>query len=119
MCFRVNRKAPNASQCVKSRVLNKAIDSILSIDTFEQQCVVIKCMVQSPRLEDHMNTIGVDQSLCNRSYFEHKCLNNIKMIYQHAGNSDNQQNLKDIIEYALLSNPEVFTDNSPNAHISE
>ena len=42
-------------------ILNKAIDSILSIDTFEKQCVVIKCMLQSSCIEDHMNTIGIDQ----------------------------------------------------------
>ena len=58
--------------------MNKAIDSILSIDTFEQQCVVIKGMLKSPRLEDHMHTIGIDQSLSNKPSFEHKCLNNIK-----------------------------------------
>ena len=58
--------------------MNKAIDYILSIDTFEQQCVVLKGMLQSPRLQDHMKTIGIDQSLSNRYSFENKCLNNIK-----------------------------------------
>ena len=71
--------------------MNKAIDYILSIDKFEHQCVVIKGMLQSPRLEDHMKTIGIDQWLCNRSSFEHKCLNNIKKIYQHAGKCDDQK----------------------------
>ena len=61
LCFQVNIKSSRAAQCVKSRVLNKAINSILSIDKFEQQCVVIKCMLQSSRLEDHMKTIGIDQ----------------------------------------------------------
>ena len=50
-------------------ILNKAIDSILYIDTFEEQCLVIKCMLQSSRLEDHMKTIGIDQSSFTRSYF--------------------------------------------------
>ena len=50
LCFQVNSKSPHASQCVKSRVLNKAVDSILSIDTFEQKFVVIKCLLQSSRL---------------------------------------------------------------------
>ena len=58
LCFQVDNKSPHAAQCVKSRVLNKAIYSILSMDTFEQQCVVIKCMLQSSRLEYHMKTIG-------------------------------------------------------------
>ena len=60
-CFQVDNKSPHAAQCVKSGVLNKAIYSILSIDTFEQQCAVIKCMLQSSRLEDHMKTIGIYQ----------------------------------------------------------
>ena len=68
-CFQVDNKYPHAGQRIKSRVLNKAIDSILSINTFEKQCVVIKCMLQSSRLEDHMKTIGIDQSSFTRSSF--------------------------------------------------
>ena len=41
-----------------------------------------------------------------------------KKIYQHAGKCDDQQNLKDILEAALLSTPEGFTDNSPNVHMT-
>ena len=72
LCFHVNSKSPHVSQCVKSRVLNKFIDSILSIDTFEHQCVVIKFMLQSSRIEDHMKNIGIDRSSFTRSYFEHR-----------------------------------------------
>ena len=102
MCFRVNSKYPHAAQCVKSKILNKAINYILYIDTFEQQCVVIKCMLQSSRLEDHMKTIGIDQSSFTRSSFEHICMNNIKKIYQHAGKCDDQQKFKDIIYADVL-----------------
>ena len=45
-------------------------------------------------------------------------MNNIKNIYQHAGKCDDQQNLKDILEAAILSTPEGFTDNSPNVHMT-
>ena len=41
--------------------MNNAIDSILFIDTPEQQYVVIEGMLQSTRLEDNMKTIGIDQ----------------------------------------------------------
>ena len=77
LCFQVENKSPYVAQCVKSRVLNKVIDSILYINTFEQQCVVIKCMLQSSRLEDHMKTIGIDQSSFARSSFEHRCMNTL------------------------------------------
>ena len=51
LCFQINSKSTHADHCIRSRILNKAIDYILSIDTFEQQCVVIKCMLQSSRLD--------------------------------------------------------------------
>ena len=102
----MDNKSPHAAQCVKSRVLNKAIESILYINKSEQQCVVIKCMLQSSRLEDHMKTIGIDQSSFTRSSFEHTCMNNIKKIYQHAGKCNDQQNLKYIIDAAILYTPE-------------
>ena len=60
-------------------------------------------MLQSSRLEDHMNTIVIDQSSFTRSYFEHRFMNNIKKVYQHAGKSDDKKNLKDVLEAALLS----------------
>ena len=69
LCFQINRRDSHATQCVKSRIINKAIDSILSIETFEQQYFVIEFMLKSPRLEDNMKTIDIDQSLCNRSSF--------------------------------------------------
>ena len=53
-----------------------------------------------------MKTIGIDQSLCTKSYFEHKFMNKIKNIYQHAGKCDDQKNLKDIIDAAMVSTPE-------------
>ena len=44
-------------------------------------------------------------------------MNNIKKIYQHTGKCDDQHNLKYIIEAALLSTPELFTDKSPNVRM--
>ena len=61
-----------------------------------------------------MKTIGIDQLLWNRSSFEHKCLNNIKKIYQHSGKCGDQQNLKYIIDAAMLSTPEEITYESPS-----
>ena len=65
-----------------------------------------------------MKTIGIDQSSFARSSFEHRCMNNIKNIYQHAGKCDDQQNLKDIIDAAILSTPKGVIDNSPNVHMT-
>ena len=89
------------------------IDSVLSIDTFEQQCVVLKYMFQSPLLKYHVQTIGIHLSLSNNSIYEHKCLENIKKLYKQAGKCDDQQKFKDIIEAAKFSTPEGFTNNSP------
>ena len=78
MCFQKCGKTNQVVRCIKSRIMTELIDYILSIDTFEQQWVVIKCMLQSPRLKDHVHTIGIDQSLSNSAIDEHKCLENIK-----------------------------------------
>ena len=64
---------------------------VLSIDTFEQQCVVLKVIFQSLRLKDHIQTIGVDPSVSNNAVYEHKCHENIKKLYKQSGKCDNQQ----------------------------
>ena len=51
-----------------------------------------------------MTTIGIDKSSFNTSNFEHRYMNNTKKIYQHARTCDDQQNIKYILEAALLSN---------------
>ena len=48
------------------------------------------------------------------SYFEQKCLNSIKKVYQHAGTFYDQQNLKDLLNAPMVSNPEGVTDDSSN-----
>ena len=75
-------------------------------------------MLQSSCLGDHMKTICIDQSLRTRYSFEKNCMNNIKYIYQHAGKCEDQQNLKHILDAAMVSTPEGVTDNSPNAHMT-
>ena len=45
-------------------------------------------------------------------------MNNIKNIYQHAGKCDDQQNLKDILDAAMVSTTEGVTDNSPNVPLT-
>ena len=43
------------------------IDYVISIDTFEPKCVVLKGMLQSPHLKYHVKTIGIDQPLRNNA----------------------------------------------------
>ena len=38
--------------------------------------------------------------------------------HQHAGKCDDQQNIKDVIDAAILSTPKGVTDNSPNVHMT-
>ena len=40
-------------------------------------------------------------------------MNNIKKIYQYAGKCDYQQNIKDIIDAAILSTPDNTVPNTP------
>ena len=61
MCSQTDDKSDRATQCVKPRDLNKVIDLIFEIDPFEHQYLIIKGLLQSERLKQHMVTIGVDQ----------------------------------------------------------
>ena len=86
MWFQNDDKTAQASRCIKSRIMTKVIDSVLSLNKFEQHCVVLKGMLQSPRIKYQVKTIGIDQLLSNNDMFEQKCLQNIKKWYKHAGN---------------------------------
>ena len=66
-----------------------------------------------------MKTIGIEQSLWKSSSFEHKCLNNTKKIYQHAGKCDDQQNLKYILDAAMVFTTEEITDYSPSLPMTQ
>ena len=105
MCFLKDGKTDQAARCIKSSRMTKVTDYVLSIDTFEQQFVVLKGMLQSPLLKDHVHTIDIDQSLSNNDIYEHKCLENNKILYKQAGKSDGQQKFKDINEAAMVYNP--------------
>ena len=91
MCFQNDGKTAQASKCIKSRIMTKVIYSVLSIDTFEQQYVLIKGMLQPTHLKYYVKTIGIEQSLINNALFEQNFLQNIKKLYKHAGKCDNQQ----------------------------
>ena len=41
-------------------------------------------------------------------------MNIIKKIYQHAGKCDDQKDLKDVIDAAMVSTPEEIIDDSPS-----
>ena len=74
MCFQKDGKTAQAARCIKSRIMTKVIDYVLSIDKFEQQDVVLTGMLKSPRLKDHEQTIVIDQYLSNNYMHEHKYL---------------------------------------------
>ena len=82
------------------------IDTVLSIDTFEQKCVVIKGMLQSPQPKYHVQNIGIDKSLSNNALYENNFFENIENLYKQAGKCDDQQKFKDIIEALMVSTPE-------------
>ena len=74
MCFQIYSKYAQSAKCFKSRIITKVVGYVLSVDTFEQQFVLFKGMLQSPILKDHMKNIGIDQLLSNSDIFEHRCL---------------------------------------------
>ena len=61
--------------------------------------------LQSPLLNDHAQTIGIDPSLSNNAIYEHKCLENNIKLYKQSGTCDDQQQFKDILEADMISTP--------------
>ena len=61
MCFYKDGKTAQAARYIKSRITTKVIDYVILIDTFEQQCVALKGMLQSMIMKYHVQTLGIDQ----------------------------------------------------------
>ena len=91
-------KTAHYAQCYNSHALNKVIYLIIGIESFEQQCVIIKGLLHSDQLKQHMVTIGIDKVLSNCAMYEHICMENIKKLYTYAGICDNKLQFKAIIE---------------------
>ena len=86
---------------------------ILGIESFEKKYVILKGLFQSDQLEQHMVTIGIDQLLSNSALYEDRCLKNINKLYKSYGKFYDQHHYKNILEYSILSTPEMFADNGP------
>ena len=89
------------------------IDLIIDIYSFDHQFAIIKGLVQSELLKQHMVTIGTNKQLSNSETYGYICLENIKKLYKSAGKCDDQQQYKDIIKSAMVYNPEVFIEKIP------
>ena len=109
-------ESAHASQSDKSRALIKFLKAIFDTDSFEQQCVIIKGLLQFEQLLKHMVAIVVDQSLSNSVLYEHSCLENINKLYKTIGKCENQKQYKTNIKSEMVSTPEGYTNNSPTTH---
>ena len=72
----------------KSISLIKFLTEIFEIDSFEQQCVIAEGSFCTKQLK---NTHGCNlccQSLSKSALYEHKCQENINMLYKTAGKCD-------------------------------
>ena len=76
--FQNDGKTAQATRCIKSRIITKVVDYVLLVDTFEHQFIVLKGMLQSQQLKDHVHTIGIYQSLINNALYEHNVFESIK-----------------------------------------
>ena len=90
-------KTAHNVQCYKLRAWNKLIDLILDIESFEQHHVIIKELLHSDWLKQHMGTIGIDQLLSNCAMYKHRCLEDIKKLYTYARKYDAKQHFKEVL----------------------
>ena len=112
LCFQTEGKTVRSAQCDKSRALIKVLKSIFEIDSFEELYVIIKGLLQSKQLKDHMVAIGVGQQLSKCALYEHRCLENINNLCKTTSKCDDQHTCRYIHEATMVSTPEECTENS-------
>ena len=61
MCFHIGGKSAQADNCVNSNIITKLVCYVIYIDAFEQKCVLIKGVLKSPHIREHVGTVGIDQ----------------------------------------------------------
>ena len=91
-------RTAHPAQCLKSRALTKVIYLIIDIESFEQQYFILKDLLQSDWMKQHIITIGIDKLLSNCEMYEHRCLVSIKKLYTYDGKCNYQIQFKAIIE---------------------
>ena len=82
MSFQNDVKTAQVARCVKYTIMAEVIDSVILINIFEQQCVVLNGILQSPHIKEHVKTIGIHQSERNSSLFENKMSSKHQEIIQ-------------------------------------
>ena len=88
------------------------VDLILDIESFEQKHFILKGLLQSDQLKQHMVIILICQLSNDSAMYEHSCLKNINKLCTSAVKCDNQHKYKAIIELVMFSPPEISTKNS-------
>ena len=68
------------------------------IGSFGYKCVIIKGVLHSEKLKEHVVTIGVEKQLIDSDMYEYICLENIKKLYKSSGKCDDQHKYKAILE---------------------
>ena len=58
LCFQIEEKSAHAAQCAKSRALIIVLKVTFDNDSFEQQCFIIKELLQSKQLKKHVCHFG-------------------------------------------------------------
>ena len=106
-------KTAHSSHFSKSRALKKMIDLILEIKSFEKQCVILKGLLQSDKLKQHIVTIIIYQTLSNCTMYKHRYLENINKLYPFSVKCDDQLQFRSILGASMVSTHDIFTDNSP------
>ena len=59
VCFKSGGKSAHESQCSKSKAFTKFIDIIIEVESFEQQFVILKWLLRSDRLKQHIITMVI------------------------------------------------------------
>ena len=73
-------KLAHSAKCYNSYALTKVTDLILDIESFEQQCVILKGLLQTDRLKKHIVTIVIYELLSNFAMYKYIIMENMNEV---------------------------------------
>ena len=78
---KINQAARKAYSRSFNDVTKPFIEALLEFDSFEQQCVILRSLLDQKELAQHTKVLGIDSEDVE---FKNKCMMQLKKIYQHS-----------------------------------
>ena len=95
------RKKRIGSKVGQVKSLKIFVEGIISIEQFEQQCVILKGALKPDQLKQNMVTTGFNRLLKNIALYEHRCSESIRNCINMLVNVTTNISIKSYLKHPL------------------